>query len=131
MPLPAFIPALLAALKVGGAAAGAGALGTGVATAAPVAAGMATAPAIASGLGAAAPMVAGGGMASGFGGLMGALTPMQKMQMGMQFMGSGQQQQSQNKQPAMKQMGYMPNPTPQAPPDLASLLAAYQQRRGY
>jgi hypothetical protein len=78
-------------------------------------------------------MVAGGGMASGFGGMMGALTPLQKMQMGMNFMGGGggQQQQSQNKQPAMQQMGYMPSPTPQAAPDLASLLATYQQRRGY
>jgi hypothetical protein len=68
--------------------------------------------------------------------MMGALTPMQKLQMGMDFMGGGggdnkQQQQSQNKQPAMQQMGYMPNPTPQAPPDLASLLAAYQQGRRY
>ncbi len=131
MPLPAFIPALLAALKIGGATAGAGATGAGVATAAPMAAGMATAPAIAGGLGASAPMVAGGGMASGFGSMMGALTPLQKMQMGMNFMGGGGQQQSQNKQPAMQQMGYMPNPTPQAAPDLASLLAAYQQGRRY
>jgi hypothetical protein len=75
-----------------------------------------------------------GGLAGGAGGMMGGLTPMQKLQMGMNFMGGGgggQQQQSQNRQPAMQQMGYMPNPTPQAPPDLASLLAAYQQRRGY